>query len=121
MHQPPEEGSSRMSMATLSSQQESYNMHLESFDKGDRMAKCYSLSWCTFKLTKKQCLHLLDQTIVNTWSLLSPCGVKTFCRNFDLHLVRGHIHGDEKKTRKKTGNLHLLTKGSPSYAGNNID
>jgi hypothetical protein len=54
MHQPPEEGSSRMSMATLSSQQESYNIHMESFDKGDRMAKSCSINWCTFQLTKKQ-------------------------------------------------------------------
>jgi len=32
---------------------ESYNMHMESVDKGQRRAKSYSMTWCTFKLTKK--------------------------------------------------------------------
>jgi len=48
-----------------------YNHHMGYVDKGERMANSYSISWRTFKWTKKLFFHLLDLAILNSYILHS--------------------------------------------------
>ncbi|PNF35737.1 hypothetical protein B7P43_G16133 [Cryptotermes secundus] len=65
-----------------------YNTHMGYVDKADRMANSYSISRRTWKWTNKLFFHLLNLTIVNSFILLSSCGVKLSHREFRLALVR---------------------------------
>jgi len=53
-----------------------YNWHVGYVDSSDRMANSYSMSRHTFKWTTKLFFHLVDLTVLNSWILLSSCGVK---------------------------------------------
>jgi len=53
---------------------ERYNQHMGYVDNSNRMANNYSVSRLTFKWTMKLFFHLLDLTVLNSWSLLSSCG-----------------------------------------------
>ena len=55
------------------------------------MASSYSISRRTFKRTMKLFFHLLDQTVLNGWILLSSHGTKYTHRDFRIHLVRNLI------------------------------
>ena len=58
-------------------------------DKSDRMANSYSISWRTFKWTKKLFFHLLDLAILNSYILHSSCGGKKIPpRDFLYTVVR---------------------------------
>jgi hypothetical protein len=78
-------------------------------DKSNRMANSYSITWRTFKWTKKLFFHLLDLTILNSWILLSTCGAKYSQRDFRFLMVRNMI--DETG---KLGCLHSHMVGIPS-------
>jgi len=67
---------------------ERYNRHMGYVDNSDRMANCYTMKQRTFKWTTKSFFHLLDQTVLNSWILLSSCGAKYTHRDFRLLLVR---------------------------------
>ena len=69
-----------------------YNHHMSYVDKGDRMAKSYSISRRTFKWTKKLFFHLLDLAILNSYILYSSCGGKKIShRDFRYNLVRNML------------------------------
>jgi hypothetical protein len=69
-------------------------------DKGERMAKRYSISLQTFKWTKKLFFHLLDLAILNSYILHSSCqGKRISHKDFRFTLVRNmlaHV-GPEKE------------------------
>ncbi|PNF35735.1 hypothetical protein B7P43_G16134 [Cryptotermes secundus] len=68
-----------------------YNTRMGYVDKADRMANSYSISRRTWKWTNKLFFHLLDLTILNSFILLSPCGVKLSHREFRLALVHNML------------------------------
>ena len=68
-----------------------YNQHVGYIDNSDRMANSYSMSQRTFKWTTKLFFHFLDLTVLNSWILLSSCGVKYAHWDFRLLLVRNLI------------------------------
>ena len=53
--------------------------------KGDRMAKSYSISHCTFKWTKKLFFHLLDLAILNSYIPKSSCEGKKISHRFSIY------------------------------------
>jgi hypothetical protein len=53
-----------------------HSKHMGYVDKADRMTDSYSIGHWTWKWTKKLFFHLLDLTILNSFILLSSCGVK---------------------------------------------
>ena len=62
-----------------------YNHHMRYVDKGDRMANSYSISWRTFKWTRKFFFHLLDLAILNSYILHSSCGGKKISQRFLIY------------------------------------
>jgi len=68
-----------------------YNLHMGYTDNFDRMANSYSMSRHTLKWTTKLFFHLLDQTVLNRWIMLSSCGAKYTHQDFRLLLVRNLI------------------------------
>jgi len=62
-----------------------YNHHMGYVDKGDRMANSYSISWCTFKWTKKLFFHLLDLAILNSYILHSSRGRKKISQRYLIY------------------------------------
>jgi len=69
-----------------------YNHPMGYVDKGDTMANSYSISWRTFKWTKKLFFHLLDLAILNSYILHSSCGCKKIShRDFQYTLVRNML------------------------------
>ena len=62
-----------------------YNHLMGCVDKGDRMANSYSTSQCTFEWMKKLFFHLLDLTILSSYTFISLVGVRRFhIEIFDL-------------------------------------
>ena len=55
-----------------------YNCHMGYIDKGDRMANSYYIKHCTWKQTKELFFHLFDLTILNSYIIFSPCGVRKY-------------------------------------------
>ena len=83
-----------------------YNHHMSYVDKGDRMAKSYSISRRTFKWTKKLFFHLLDLVILNSYILHSSCGGKKMShRDFRYTLVRNMLAhaGPERRVPRPLG------------------
>ena len=69
-----------------------YNHHMGYVDKGDRMAKSYSISRRTFKWTKKLFFHLLDLAVLNTYILHPSCGGKKISHgDFRYTLMRNML------------------------------
>jgi len=62
-----------------------YNHHTGYLDKGDRMAKSFSISHRTFKWTKKLFFHLLDLAILNSYILNSSCESKKISHRFLIY------------------------------------
>ena len=92
MHPPPAEGNfcDDSNHLVKPNNMEQYNRHVGYVDNSDRMANNFLISWCNFKRTKKLFFHLLDLTVLNTWILLSSCGVK-YIWDFRLLVVRNLI------------------------------
>jgi len=55
---------------------EQYNWHMGYTDNSDCMANSHAMSRRTFKWTTKLFFHLLDQTVLNRWIMLSSYGAK---------------------------------------------
>jgi hypothetical protein len=70
---------------------ERYNRHVGYVDNSDLMASSYSVSRSNFEWTSKLFFHLLDLSVLNSWILLSLCGVKYTHRDFRLCLLRNLI------------------------------
>ena len=69
-----------------------YNHHMCYMDKGDRIAKSYSISRGTFKWAKKLYFRLLDLAILTSYILHSSCGdEKISHRDFRYTLVRNML------------------------------
>jgi len=69
-----------------------------------------------FKWTTKLFSHLLDQTVLNSWILLSSCGAKCTHRDFRLLLVRNLIEEAGRSEDRPTPSLV----GRPSATGANV-
>jgi len=63
-----------------------YNCHMGFVDKGNRIAKSYSISRDTFKWTKKLFFHLLDLAILNSYvgGLISFASTAIFLFTVDI-------------------------------------
>ena len=92
-----------------------YNRHMGYVDNSDHMAS-YSMSQWTFKWTTKLFFHLLDQTVVRSWILLSSCGAKYTYWDFRLLLVRNLSKEAGKSQHWPTPRLV----GRPSGAATNV-
>ena len=92
-----------------------YNRHMGYVDTSDRMSNSYSMSRHTFKWTTKLFFHFLDQTVLNSWILLSSCGAKYIHRDFRL-LVRNLIEEAGKSQDRPTSRLV----GRPSSGAKNV-
>jgi len=86
---------------------EQCNRHMGYIDNSDRMANSYSMSRRTFKWTMKLFFHLLDQTVLNRWILLSSCGAKYTHQDFRLLLVRNLIEAAGKSQDCPTARLEV--------------
>jgi hypothetical protein len=60
-------------------------------DKGERMENSYSIEHWAWKWTKKLHFHPLDLTILNSFIILSLCGVRMTHRQFTLDLIQNMI------------------------------
>jgi len=69
-------------------------------DNADRMANSYTSSRRTWKWTKKLFFHLLDLATINSYIVLSSCGVKKISHSdFKLTLIRQKLAGAGHKPR----------------------
>jgi hypothetical protein len=69
-----------------------YSRHWKFVDKGDRIANNYSICHQTLKWTETLFFHLFAMAILNSFSLLSPCGEKKIShRDFPFTLVRNML------------------------------
>ena len=83
-----------------------YNHHMGYVDKGDRMAKTYSINHCTWKWTKKLFFHLFDLAILNSYILFSSLGGKKISlRDFRMTLMRNLVAqaGQERNVWRPVG------------------